>query len=189
MARCSACFLVMGEPPFCGSSTFDNRWHPVGGKPHIFRGIKIGDRLDQTDATNLEQIVRALPPFIKALDHAEHQPQISLDQLLPGPFVPGPGTQQQRVHFRLTQHFQLGGIYAADFYLSLHSNPPVVILLFAKQQYLPHGQKHTSGKFVRFHQIIFATPRQGHLFYTYFHNTSQLFCQSSPVNLFLSAIT
>ena len=75
--------------------------HTVGGKPHLLVGIEVGNRLHEADAPHLKQIVGTFPPTGKPLDHAEHQPQIPLDQLLPCRFIPVTAAPQEIVHFLL----------------------------------------------------------------------------------------
>ena len=63
--------------------------------------VKVGDGLHQADAPHLEQVVRAFAPLVEAADDAEHQPQIALNQFLPGFFVSGLCQSEQSVHFRM----------------------------------------------------------------------------------------
>ena len=105
-------------------STFYNHGHAVGGKADLFIRVEVGDGLDQADAPHLEQVIGAFPPFVKTLDHAEYQPQIPLDELFPGLFIPSLGQTEQCVHFLVGQRLQPCGVDAADFYLSLHGLPP-----------------------------------------------------------------
>ena len=52
----------------CGNCCY-NHWNRVGGKFYTQRGIKIVDGLDQTDTTDLEQIVHIFIMIIKPFDH------------------------------------------------------------------------------------------------------------------------
>ena len=52
--------------------------------------VEVVDGLDEADAAHLEQVVDALTPGGEALDHAEHQPEVPGDELLPGGLVPLP---------------------------------------------------------------------------------------------------
>ena len=58
-------------------------------------GVEVVDGLDEADAAHLEQVVDVLAPGGEALDHAEHQPQIPGDQLLPGGLVSLPDPEKQ----------------------------------------------------------------------------------------------
>ena len=105
-------------------STFYNHGHTVGRELYLLIRVEICDGLHQTDTPHLEQIIRALPPLVKSLNDGQNQPQIALNELFPGLFVPGLGQTQQRVHLRMGQGLQSGGIHTADLYFSLHSRPP-----------------------------------------------------------------
>ena len=56
---------------------------------------------------------------MEALDHREDQPQIAGDEPLPGRHVPGLGPPEQLQDLLVFQYLQLGGVDAADLYLSL----------------------------------------------------------------------
>jgi hypothetical protein len=109
------------------SSTFYNHWHTVSGKPHLLGGVKIGDGLHQADAAHLKQIIGALSPFFKPLDNAEHQTQITFDQLLTGGNVTVVGFYQQCIHLQRGQGGQPCGVYTADLYFSQHGIPPAKV--------------------------------------------------------------
>ena len=84
-------------------------------------GVKIVDRLDETDAADLKQIVDVLPAGGKALDDAQHEPQIARDQLLAGGLVALPDAQQQRAGRSAVEYGELRGVDAANLYFSLHT--------------------------------------------------------------------
>ena len=84
--------------------------------------IKVVDGLDQSDASNLEEIVAVLSPAGKPLDHREHQPEVALDQFLPGLLVPCLGPAQQLPGTLPGEQRQLGGVHAADVDLALQKN-------------------------------------------------------------------
>lgn len=90
--------------------------HGIGGKLHIKIGIKVIHGLDETDTPHLKEIVHVLPPIGKALNDAEHQPQIAVDELLPCADVTFLYAKQQRTLFFIGQSLQLSGIDAADFH-------------------------------------------------------------------------
>ena len=100
--------------------------HPVGGKTHLLVRVKIGNCLDQADASHLEKVVRTFAPFVKALDDGQHQTEISFNQCFPGPFIPQFGPPEQKIHFGLWNGPEPGCVHAADFYFSLHGVPPVI---------------------------------------------------------------
>ena len=56
---------------------------------------------------------------MKALQHAEHQAQVALDELVPGLHVPRVNPGEQFPHLLPLEHRQLAGIYAADFHFAL----------------------------------------------------------------------
>ena len=106
-------------PEIAPHLTGDHRY-PVRTEAHAFLGVKIGNGLYKADAAHLEQVVRAFSTFVEALDDGEYQPQIALNERLPGLLISLAGSAQERIRFLLTQNAQLGGADTADIYLSLH---------------------------------------------------------------------
>ena len=107
-----------------GFSPSHNRWYPVGGKLDVLAQIEGVHGLDEADDPHLKQVVHALAPSREALHHAEHQPEVALDQLLPRGGVARSGPLQQRPGLPTFQHRQAGGVHAADLDLSLHQKAP-----------------------------------------------------------------
>jgi hypothetical protein len=142
-----ACFRVIVETPFA-ISTFYNHGHTVGREFYLFIRVEVGDGLNQTNAAYLEQVIWAFAPFVETLDHAEHQPQITFNQLFPGVFVSGFGKAEKGVHFCMGQGLQARGVYTADLYFSLHGFPPI----HGCYHYLHPVGRYTPGVFVAFSQ-------------------------------------
>ena len=99
----------------------DDHGHAVGGKAHRLVDVKIVHRLDQAHASHLKEIVRVFTPAGKALNDRQYQPQISLDEILPGLTVSCLGFAQKLHGLLVFQNLELGRIDARDFDLSLHA--------------------------------------------------------------------
>lgn len=82
------------------------RWHPIGGKFYLLAGVEVGDGLDQADAPHLKQIVGTLPPLVKALDDAEHQPQVAADEFLARGAVAAVNQREQFAHALIREYRQ-----------------------------------------------------------------------------------
>lgn len=75
------------------------RWNAIGGKLHLLARVKVGDGFNEADAAHLEQVIGIFTPFVEALNHGQHQPQVALDQFLPGVQVALSGPVKQYIHF------------------------------------------------------------------------------------------
>ena len=91
--------------------------HGVGGKLHVQISVKVIYGLDETDAALLQEIVHVLAAVVKALDHAENQPKVALDQLPPGVVVALVGPGEQLPHALVGQRRQRRRVDPADFHL------------------------------------------------------------------------
>ena len=116
-----------------------NHGYPVGGKFHLLFRIEVGNGLYEADAAHLKQIVRVLPPAAEALDHGEHQPQIPLNELVPGGGVSGPGGPQKALGLLRGEDPEGAGADAADIYFSLHLFQSSCVHFFP--QYFPGKEK------------------------------------------------
>jgi hypothetical protein len=81
------------------------------------RGVKIIYRLQQTDAAYLEQVIRVFAAVFEALQHTEHQAQVTADYFLSGRSVPGTRQAEELFHSAAGQNGQLIGIDTANIYL------------------------------------------------------------------------
>ena len=98
-------------------------WHGIGRKLYILTDVKIVDGFDQADAADLEQIINVLLAACKALDNAEHQPEIAFDILFPGVLVSLLDPLKQRILFLAAQQGQLGSVDSADFHFIARHGP------------------------------------------------------------------
>ena len=96
----------------------DDHRHGIGGKAHVLRHVKVIKRFDQPDAAHLKQVVRVFPAIAEALHHAEHQPEIAADKLLPRRAVAAMHQRKQLAHAFIGKHGQGGGFHPADLYLA-----------------------------------------------------------------------
>ena len=95
-----------GIPQKAAHLSGDHR-NAIGGKAHIVQiHIKIVDGLHKSDAADLKQIVHILASPREALDHGQHQAQISLNHLLPRLLIPPLDLAQQLRHLRIFQHLE-----------------------------------------------------------------------------------
>ena len=60
----------------------DNHGDGIGTEAYALLHIEIVDGLDQADAAHLKQVVEILAAVDKALDNAQHQTQVSADELV-----------------------------------------------------------------------------------------------------------
>ena len=95
----------------------DDHGHAVGAQAHVHAQIKIVQPLHQPDAAHLKQIVHVFAAVLKALNHAQHQPQIGADELLARRFVARMRPLHQRAHGLMGQNGQLRRVHAANFNL------------------------------------------------------------------------
>ena len=100
--------------------------------------VEVVHRLDEPHAAHLKEVVGILAPALEALDHREDQPQVALDELLPGLPVPGPAPAQQRLRLPRLQRPQLRGVHPADLYL-LHT---CLRVLMIPPYYAPDAGNH-----------------------------------------------
>ena len=106
--------------------------YAVCGKPHLLGQVKIVDGFDQTDHADLEQIINIFPSAGKALDHAEHQPQVAVDQLVPCFLAAGAlDLPQQFDFFAFLEYCQLRGVDSGDDNLLIRHAEPSVFFLWA----------------------------------------------------------
>ena len=106
----------------------DDHRHAVGGEPHVLGGVEVVDGLDEPDAAHLKQVVEVLAPLGEPLHHAEHQPQVALDHLLPRGGVARVGLGQQLPFLRFGQDGKLGRIHPAEFHFVVHPRPSGFVL-------------------------------------------------------------
>ena len=64
--------------------TETGHWHGIGRKFDILADVKIVNGLDQSNASDLEQIINIFLAAGKTLDDAENQTEIAFDVLLSG---------------------------------------------------------------------------------------------------------
>ena len=84
------------------------------------------DGLDEADAPHLKQVVQIFPAVYEPLHHAEHQPQIPVDELLPGFLVP------------LPHPFQKGGLFLSLSTGSRDVSMPQISTLFIMVRSSPY---------------------------------------------------
>ena len=134
----------------------------IGGKAQAQLRIEIIDRLDQPDASHLEQIVRILAAPHKALHHAEHQAQIAADHLLARFFVAGLRFGDQLRFFLFPQHGQLCGVHAADLHLVILQTHRLQATRDAQSMGAECGIQtmRRAGKFLRCYEILSKSPRR-----------------------------
>ena len=77
----------------------DNHRNGIGGKLDIQGRVEVIDRLDESDAADLEQIVNIFVAGGKALDDTQHQTKISLDISFSGFCVTGLDLPEQSFFF------------------------------------------------------------------------------------------
>ena len=137
-----------------------DHWNAVGGEFHLLIGVKIHDGLHETDAAHLKKVIRAFAPLVKALDYGQHQPQIALNQLIPGRPVPGSAPYQKVTGLLLAENLKLGCGDAADVYFTLHGSfPPMVkgdAMAGAYGQYFPGEEERYLQKFGGCHKFFGA---------------------------------
>ena len=102
--------------------------HAVGGEHYLVAWVEIIDGLDEPDAAHLKQVVEVLAPLGEPLHHAEHQPQVALDHLLPRGGVAPVGLGQQLPFLRFGQDGKLGRIHPAEFHFVVHPRPSGFVL-------------------------------------------------------------
>ena len=95
----------------------DDHRHAVGAQAHVHAQIEVVQALHQADAAHLKQVVHVLAPIVKALQHAQHQAKVPLDQLVTRLHVPGVGALHQFAHGLVGEHRERGRVHAADFHL------------------------------------------------------------------------
>ena len=90
--------------------------------------VEIVDGLDQPDAADLKEVVRVFAAACKALNDAEHQPEIAVNQLVARGLIAVPAAVQQLAHLVVPERLQFRGVHAADLDLALgisvHKNQP-----------------------------------------------------------------
>ena len=93
----------------------DDHRHGIGGKAHAQLRVEIVDGLDQADAAHLKEVVHTLAPVVKALDHAEHEPEVPLYEFMASAGIARADFGKQLPHALVVQHGERRCIHAADF--------------------------------------------------------------------------
>ena len=99
----------------------DNHGNGIGGKPDVLADIEVINGLDETDTAHLKEIVQVFPSLGETLDNAEHQPKITVYQLLPGLSVARVHTFEQLHLLIFRQDLQIGCVDPAYFHLVIQA--------------------------------------------------------------------
>ena len=79
---------LVGDRPLDGLTDPPRR---VGGEPEAPVGVELLDGLHQAYVALLDQVLEGQPVAAVLLGHADHEPEVLLDEPLPGPHVAGLG--------------------------------------------------------------------------------------------------
>ena len=97
----------------------------ISGKLHLLGNIKIVHRFDESDTTDLKEIVNIFAASGKSLDHRQYKAEVSGDQLLSRLLIAGLGPDEQLPGLLIFQYAQLCRVYPADLYLALQIAIPL----------------------------------------------------------------